>query len=397
MLFTLEALNAREGDCLILHYGQAGDPGLIVIDGGPTKTYEESLKPRLKQLKDRLAPGAALPIDMLMVTHVDLDHINGVLAWTKELEDDHDADRPLPCDVQTLWHNSFDDAGLADPAGLLAELTREPGVPLEPQLLPAAVGEQEHGSLVLAQVKEGRTLRQRAQKLGWPFNTGFRGLVQAPARGKKTVGWGDDLTLTVLSPQAARLAKLQAEWVKKIEELRQQGKLTTPAARAEAAAQYADNSVFNLSSIVVLAEAGGKKMLLTGDARGDHILEGLKGAGLWSEGEVFQVDVLKLPHHGSQANSSLELFQSIHADHYVISANGKHGNPDSPTLEWLFEARPSAAFTLWLTNREGEEGLGPRLKKFFAAKKGTHPRVKVKFRDERARSLKVDLLEAVSY
>lgn len=48
------------------------------------------------------------------------------------------------------------------------------------------------------------------------------------------------------------------------------------------ATSYVDQSVENLSSIVVVAESGTKtrkRMLLTGDARGDDILEGLKDGG----------------------------------------------------------------------------------------------------------------------
>ena len=40
-------------------------------------------------------------------------------------------------------------------------------------------------------------------------------------------------------------------------------------------AAFSDSSVANLSSIVVLAECGGKTMMLTGDARGDDIISGV--------------------------------------------------------------------------------------------------------------------------
>ena len=49
---------------------------------------------------------------------------------------------------------------------------------------------------------------------------------------------------------------------------------------AEGLAAYDDDSVPNLSSIVVLAESGEaadrKRILFTGDARGDKILQGLE-------------------------------------------------------------------------------------------------------------------------
>jgi hypothetical protein len=36
MLLTLEALDASEGDCLLLLYGTATRPTRIMIDGGPS-------------------------------------------------------------------------------------------------------------------------------------------------------------------------------------------------------------------------------------------------------------------------------------------------------------------------------------------------------------------------
>ena len=46
---------------------------------------------------------------MLMVSHIDDDHINGVLAMLNELNDLRADHKPQPYDVLALWHNSFDD------------------------------------------------------------------------------------------------------------------------------------------------------------------------------------------------------------------------------------------------------------------------------------------------
>ena len=107
-VFTLEALNAKYGDSLLLHYGDAADPRLIVIDGGPATVYGDALRPRLDAIQQARG-GGQLEIRMLMVSHIDLDHINGVLKLTEALRKDQDAKRPLPFDILTLWHNSFDD------------------------------------------------------------------------------------------------------------------------------------------------------------------------------------------------------------------------------------------------------------------------------------------------
>jgi hypothetical protein len=115
------------------------------------------------------------------------------------------------------------------------------------------------------------------------------------------------------------------------------------------------------------------------------------------DGDKIHVDLLKLPHHGSNRNVRQGFFQRVSADHYVISANGRDGNPESETLEWIFAARGQEPFTLWLTNREGKQELGPRLRDFVAAKRATHPHGQVRFREQALPSLKVNLLEEVTY
>jgi beta-lactamase superfamily II metal-dependent hydrolase len=106
----------------------------------------------------------------------------------------------------------------------------------------------------------------------------------------------------------------------------------------------------NLSSLVLIAACNGKKMLLTGDARGDKILEGLELVGALKTRGTMHVDMLKMPHHGSDRNMETAFLRRIRADHYVFSGNGEHGNPECSTLEMLLEARGSkAAYTVHLT------------------------------------------------
>jgi beta-lactamase superfamily II metal-dependent hydrolase len=68
----------------------------------------------------------------------------------------------------------------------------------------------------------------------------------------------------------------------------------------------------------------------------------LEDAGLLA-GAPLKVDVLKVPHHGSDNNVEPEFFEKIVADHYVFSGNGKHGNPERGTLDMLATARGQAA------------------------------------------------------
>ena len=46
MIFSLDVRRARKGDCLLLHFGSADSPGLVMIDGGPKAVYTPHLRPR---------------------------------------------------------------------------------------------------------------------------------------------------------------------------------------------------------------------------------------------------------------------------------------------------------------------------------------------------------------
>ena len=349
MIFTLEALKAAYGDALLLHFGDPKAPLLAVIDGGPRGVYNSVLKPRLNKLKEnprRLSDGQ-LPIRLLMVSHIDDDHVNGLLAMANELVE---MTGQKPYRIESLWHNSFDD--------ILGNRGQELAASLEPFVKnilttgakPANTPlKNDHTALVMASVEQGRDLRNASKRLGWDVNKEFGGkLVRLPKGGVKTVAIDGGLTLTPLGPRETNVEKLLAEWDVEIQKM-------GVAVDATRAAEYADGSVFNLSSIIVLAEMPGKdgkprRMLLTGDSRGDHIIKGLESAGLMEHGKC-HVDLLKLPHHGSERNMEPAFFETVTADHYVISSNGeKFDNPDQHTLEWLTAARKGAGhFTIYLT------------------------------------------------
>jgi len=377
MLFTLEALDARKGDSLLLHFGTLAKPELIVLDGGPSGVYKKALKPRLEELRTSRGVNGRLTIRMLMVSHIDDDHINGVLGMLTELDDLRADRKPQPYDVLTLWHNSFDDILGNEGDVLTASLTTAAVAASKDQPIPSGLPIHRDAALVLASVGQGRELRTRAKALSIAVNKGFDDLVgvprDTPAAAQPVSG---GLSLTVIAPGKQRVDELRQEWDKQIKHM--------GVARQAA---FVDDSVFNLSSIVVLAKVAKKTMLLTGDARGDDILEGLKNASLMKNGKC-HVDVLKVPHHGSDRNVSTEFFRQVTADHYVISANGQHGNPEVATLKMLSEARSDGDdFTLHLTNEE------PRLKTFFAAEKRKGRKYTVDFRAPAERSLKVDLGE----
>jgi hypothetical protein len=348
-VFTLEALQAAHGDSLILHYGEKDDPRFIVVDGGPKGIFKASLKPRLEEIRQKRG-GGVLELRMLMVSHIDDDHITGVLDLTTMLREEMDNRRQLPYDILTLWHNSFDDiaAKVAESSAMSA--------------LAAAKPKTAEGAAIIASVRQGRQLRLDANKLGLNMNSGFDDLLmfeKTNVASLKGLNIGSKLRFTVIGPRQAELDALEKKWDKEVQTLKaKKGKKKkgggseaelSPADISALAAEFVDKSIHNLSSVVVLAEFGGKRMLLTGDARGDFVLESLREAKLLKNGKL-AIDIFKVPHHGSIRNAAAELFDVIQADHYVFSANGRDGNPDPPTFDLIFKARPKGRYHLWLTN-----------------------------------------------
>jgi hypothetical protein len=99
-----------------------------------------------------------------------------------------------------------------------------------------------------------------------------------------------------------------------------------------------------------------------------------------------KVDVLKLPHHGSIRNVDRDFLERIEADHYVVSADGKHHNPDLEMLELLTDVRGDAPYTLHLTNRV------PHAAEFLEADRARPDRrYRVVYREGDAPSVKVEL------
>ena len=347
--FEIEALKAYHGDCLILHWGESEDARkTALVDGGASRTYDRFLRPRLETLANDA--GGTLDLAFAMLSHIDSDHVSGLLDLTSELIDADMEDKAPLVTISDLWHNAFSDTI----AGVDAKLkTTQPAA----LVLSAAIEdstELDHifggaSDLVLAGVAQGRRLSRDAERLNIPTNDQndgkliLRGAVSDPII-------VDGLNLSVIGPSEVELRKLRKKWARELKKiLKKEGS----AAEVASAASGLDRSVHNLASLVILAEFEGLSLLLTGDARGDMILEWLDEGGYLND-ESLEIDVLKIPHHGSNRNASVIFFEKVRAKHYIFSGNGKHGNPDPSTLAMLFEARGDEEYTLHLTYSDAE-------------------------------------------
>jgi hypothetical protein len=344
-VFTLEAVFAKHGDALMLHYGPWDAPERILIDGGPRGVYRAYLEPRFRQLREefQLEDDEALSFELVMVSHIDDDHVAGIIDTFEAVDDAKATHQPMPYAPGRLWHNSFDDILGNANKEIVSRMAATAASASDPLGLPLPKMSRE-SKAVVATTGQGRTLRNLAKKLRVRVNTPFKGLVMAPAA--RTVAFDHGLSFTVVAPSRARVEDYRKQWDKDLKAILKKEK------DAASALAFTDDSPFNLASICVLAEMDGRRMLLTGDARGDYIIEGLENAGRLKPNKSLHVDLLKLPHHGSDRNVETSFFERITADHYVVSGNGEYGNPDRATLEMIRDARGDDEYAIHFTFTE---------------------------------------------
>src|SRR3954466_5062089 len=102
----LTAFQAAFGDCLLVEARAAGGTRRILVDGGPPGTYQTVLRPALGRI-----PVGGGAIDAAVVSHIDNDHISGMLDLFDDLrarraDPDAATTGPLPA-VDRLRHTSL--------------------------------------------------------------------------------------------------------------------------------------------------------------------------------------------------------------------------------------------------------------------------------------------------
>jgi beta-lactamase superfamily II metal-dependent hydrolase len=375
-MIVLEALNARQGDSLLLRYEGGGEQRLWLIDGGPPGVFKSSLHPRLEELR---GDADALRVDVAMVSHIDDDHIAGMVQLTRQLVRLKDQGKSLPLDIQRFWHNGFREivgggdltaiTSVARAASLAASLDNLGEI--------AKFGlDTVAGQLVLASVDQGADLLADIGALKIPLNEPLGDRVEAPYTLEL-----EGANITVLGPLKTRLDALKQHWANAVTA----GDVTQLVGLFR---EDLDESVTNLSSISMLVAIGERKILLTGDARGDDIVAGWKATG-HPTGKPFYLDILKIPHHGSDRNITREFLELFPAEHYVISADGKYSNPDVSTLQAMAEILGNRPYVVHLTNRT--PAMKAALDALENERKKPGRRFEVQLRDEGASFLEVGL------
>jgi len=179
----------------------------VLIDGGPDLVYKEFLRPRLLELRQKFAGTAALRVSLVMLSHIDDDHIQGLLDLTNGIIDRLDAQEQPEFDIRHLWHNSFED--LIDDQAVSTSFG--PAV-LQSVLGPVVAPADQAAAAVLTSIPQGVRLRDNARRLNLmtPMNEPFgctvaAGVRDVPVAIRPQAGDGDTLRLRVVSPRSGGL------------------------------------------------------------------------------------------------------------------------------------------------------------------------------------------------
>lgn len=307
-MFRIDMLPAAQGDALWIEYGDEQSPKRVLIDGGTKGSWKEGLRARIEGL-----PAADRHFEILVVTHIDADHIDGALKLLQ--------DETLGATFGDVWFNGWRH---------LPE-TLEPLGPVAGELLTDAIVAR-----------------------GLPWNDAFGGdAVVVPAAGAlPRADFAGDLAITVLGPGLEQLFELRPVWKEALEEagldpekprpepeeeeeepaggLEHLG--TRPNVTALAASAFnEDTAEPNGSSIILLLEHDGRSALLTGDAFPSVVLAGVNRLVVERAVPRLAVDAFKVPHHGSRFNLSPALAAAVDCKHHLFSSNGTQ--TEHPHLE----------------------------------------------------------------
>lgn len=368
----LRTFKATDGDCLLL---SSVDGRHMLVDGGRGESFRQHAAQSVS---------ACGTLDLLCVSHIDADHITGVLElldhevdWRVHLDEKNNppAGRrpfpkpsvPQPPKILEVWHNGFGDqldtlAGdvrsmLSLAAASQLSLGESDAIPRHLYLADLALGEKQAITL---------THRLGPDQLGIKLNHHFGGKLILADAPNPVFNLGTT-TLTVIGPFEEDVKALREQWKKwlrdnaqVIDDLRDEmdrdaerlqlseGRMFLRAMKEIAASSgrlgdRASVTTPNLASIMILAEENQKSVLLTGDAAGQDLVKGLKNAGKLDRQDCIHLNVLKVQHHGAGANIDEAFVKAVTADHYVFCGNGSHDNPEADVLRLIADSRTDPA------------------------------------------------------
>lgn len=294
----LKILPAFNGDSIYIKtYDHNNEQFIILIDGGTPSTFEYTLKKNLNDITK---------IDLLVLTHIDSDHIGGLINFFKNSKIDK-------IDVSEIWYNQPDIEFYEKKTdkALISVPQAEDWKSLIKLKKPSVV------------IKEITTENKKINIKGLEF------LILSPSveiKNKMYEFWLKERNELIEKTQKknALISVATPSYLKPLEEL---NKVDFKPKKS------IDNDIYNASSIAFVLKCLDLSVLFLADSRAEIIVDSLRE--LYDEAKPLEVDFVKISHHGSLNNTSQELLSLIKSNNYLISTNGGSSNHKHPSRETI--------------------------------------------------------------
>jgi beta-lactamase superfamily II metal-dependent hydrolase len=337
-MIKIKMYQAEQGDAFLLSFDNENTN--MIIDMGLQKTYSDYIKLDLIDLNQR-----GHSIDLLVVTHVDNDHIEGVVKFIEENGENSEVIK-----VKEVWHNSYRHLQFSKKDRVL----EQEEVSTLKQICSQNMALAEQSGLRDIGIIEGVTLAGLLYGFNYCWNEKLDG--RAVFKQSKVIDISSDVSIRIISPETKKLDALATRWKSKLESEKYDFTLNNDELFDDAFEQYMrmpefhseiqdiarnerqysfdelvslkgrDKSATNGSSIAFIIEYKGYKLLFLGDAHEDNVYDEL--CSLNGLGYELDFEVVKVSHHGSNNNISKRLLELISSKRFLISTNGRHSHPD---------------------------------------------------------------------
>lgn len=339
---TLTIYPANNGDALLLEV----EDTIILIDGGYVDTYKNYIKPKLIQLANEKKI-----ISHLIVTHIDNDHISGIIKFIEENKKDS------IIGINNIWHNSLRHIDFIDDNLIFK------GKPLSGLIINYSIKEEKKTIEKNISAVQGSTLASLIHKYQHSWNSEFNQNAIS-IDNQLEVKISEDIYMKILSPNNDKLRDLKKYWKKELfkkgfsshsdlsdfnedafeyilsleKERRRLQKKNVSSSTSFNIEEFLnepfieDDTVTNGSSISFIIEFKNTKLLFLADSHPTVTINSLKKHYKQEEFPL-QFDLVKVSHHGSKNNTSVELLKYIDSNKFVFSTNGLiHNHPDNETI-----------------------------------------------------------------
>lgn len=277
----------------VRYYGNDGKYHNIFIDAGYKRTFKNVISSHVKEIQ-----ASNESIDLWVVSHIHDDHIGGIEQFIRQVQTGESKDT-----VNKWVYNC-------------------------PRRVKQSI-ENKRSVSVAKSIRQGDILSRYLKGI----NKTPKEDIIASAEPIDIFG----LKIYILTPSLGKLGKLRAKYESdpKLPLEKREGEVISEAKRAvkddyhvqlnsfDLSIWDEDESIENGSSISVLTDYDGIKILWLADAHPSDIILTLNSMGYSKDNKII-CDWVKVTHHGSKANNSDELYSLIDCRQFLFSANGKN-------------------------------------------------------------------------